>query len=580
MREALPVVIVTGAPGAGKTALLNRLLAELAPNGTPAVITHRFAREFGLDIHPVVYEQVGAMLHGEMFDFGSGCVCCSPTGDLLKHMLALKRALAECDGDSADPAVRAPTHVIIETTGLADPAVFVNLLLTSTELAGSFTLATVLALVDASAAELLLPQTAREGSCAQASAKSPPAVVRRMCEQLLAADAVILTRARSADARARARQLVAFVLASGGVSADGVPSAPILDDGPELGWAQVLAFGNRHSALLRGEGEACALPVSGPVSVGAGVGGHDGSFESACLVEDGWLHEHTLHAWAEQTLAIACAEGPGSLLRIKGVLSVSRSAPGAAAAADCELICAEWSAGCGSALELMPLPHTARREPGHVPARPLAHTMTAGMDVQPGSCKVLFVGVRLPVNRLRAALWQAMAPPGFGLAAEIEIDFPAAHRQASAELRARHAPAAAADGAEGGEGVQWAALRLASWLGPGRDALLFWLDGAFCALADGAHTGGECAGWDLATGTVIRQTGADGRERFLAVPAHPSGPHCGAIDLATGRRVRSVAHSTGAVGEGEAEGPLLCRKLELAILGGSIYVSRDDPNER
>lgn len=482
----LPVLIITGAPGSGKTTLLNRLLAELdgfAPGSVPAVITHRLAREFGLDTHPVDSAAGSArgggrevMLRGEMFDFGSGCVCCSPTGDLRQHLLAVRRELVPPAGvalaEGASAQLPPPTHVLVETSGLADPAVFAQLLLTDAELRGAFVLAGVLALVDAAAAESVLgPAGPREDS------PSPRAVVQRVSEQLLAADAVAIARARSPESRARAMALIEHAL-------DGAQTR-IVDDAGSIGWAQLLALGHARSALLRREGAlACAPPTAGPISVsrGDGVGGgHDGAFESACLVEEGMVFAHNMQRWAERVLAIGHTPNGRSLLRVKGVLSLARAPLGSSAAdgCTCDLVGVEWSTGGGNSLRARAL-DAALRGPARAPARPLAHALTAGMDVQPGGCKVLFVGVGLAVNELRAALWEAMVPPGYAHAAEIELDFPDAHKHALQHAAdARREPAADPLERAGGEGVPFAALRLSEWLGTARDALLFWVDGAF-----------------------------------------------------------------------------------------------------
>lgn len=559
----LPVVLITGAPGSGKTTALNRLLAELGSAAPPpAVITHRLAREYGLDLHPVGCPQGEARaLRGEMFDFGSGCVCCSPTGDLLQHLLALRRELAEC----AARGEVGPAHVLIETTGLADPAVFVRLLTGSPELAGTFRLAAVLAIVEVRAVHALLPRASGGGP--------PDAVCRRVGEQLRAADAVLLSRAPSAGAAKRARELVARALHP--------RAAPLMLGEAELCWAALLGLRVAAPNSESGQREPpCALPAFGPISAGGLSGsGHEGGFDVACLVEEGTLRPERLQGWGQELLRLGQARG-GCLLRVKGLLSLDAREDGGR-----ELLTAEWSAGCAHGLELAHLPPELLREPGRAAGRPLAHAMAAGLELAAGSCKLLLVGVALPVNELRAALWRAMVPPGFGHAAEIELDFP----QASGHARAQGADPRALPGGDGGERVPWAAMRLVGWLGAGRDALLFCADGAFCALADfgateqraGAAGGGgpPCGGWDLATGAVARQALPGGGARFVAMPAQPSEQSGWAVDLASGRRVavRSGGAAPAPV-EGEAvdegEGAVACRRLELAIVGGSIYVAQ------
>jgi hypothetical protein len=610
--DALPVIIITGAPGSGKTLLLNRLLASLdaiAPGAVPAVITHRLAREFGLDLHPVAAgaEAAGAMLRGEMFDFGSGCVCCSPSGDLLQHLLAVKRVLARSehsalhDAQPASPAAQRadstpaatlepssppPTHVLIETTGLADPSAFVQLINSHPQLS-AFRLAALVTLVDAAAALPLLADGSAVGN-------------RRFREQLHAADVIALAHTtRSAvlpgvgarephDATlpmneatlpsTEAILLIKEVLAEG-QPADG-SSAPIVG-AHELDWARLMAVGSERSALLRGEGSAaaCSLPAAGPIRLetqiggpggGPGGGGHDGAFDTVCLVEEGAVFPPTLRQWLTDIRLIANRD-PSRLLRIKGVLTVLRDRPTLSASSaaldtderigeESERRCIEWSVGMGEAVQEHTLDPTLPAQTA-VPRRALAHTLVAGLDAPVGVCKVLFVGTRLPVNALRQSLWQAMVPPGFALAAEIELDFPLAHRFAHGEAASGVTRSEGAGAAE--SQVQWSALRLGGWL-DARDVLLFWVDGSFCALAD--FEAGDARSWQMEQSRFSRAREGSGCSYLLSAPQGESSNADLAIDLSTGRRV--LSHTVTLTPSDS-----ILQRLELRIIGGSVYVS-------
>lgn len=544
MTEPIPVVLLTGAPGQGKTSILNRLISHLAPGSVPAIITHRLAREFGLDIHPVVTTQ--ASLQGEMFDFGGGCVCCSPTGDLLQHLLAVKSA--------SQPK---PTHVLIETSGLADPAVFLNLLLTHAELQG-FELAAVVGVVDVLAAPILL-------------SGAPAAVTRRALEQLHAADVVALVHCEEHDARTRACEILRTVLEG---------SSPRMIDADALRWEHVTAGDRPRHHLLRGEGGAQFAPVAGPISLG---GGHDSVGDSVCLVEDGDIFEPNWAAFVSSALQL-CSSGGSTLLRVKGVVSIRLRGPledldrGAgeprSAAPNPASVkrCVEWSSGAGTAVSVRSLDEALAACANGESVRHLAHSMVAGLDQTPGSCKVLFVGVRLPVNELRAALWKAMIPPGFELAAEIEIDFPEAWRHARAradrEGGGRTETMLTKEDDEGSKTPSWAVRRLANWLGSGRDALLFWVGGAFCALAD-FDTLDERR-WELERASqltrILASSPAIGSKwRYVLAPLDSKGP---ALDLATGCSMGSADECDDPVPE-----PIL-RRLSLQIIGSSVYVSK------
>ena len=100
--DKIPVTVLTGYLGAGKTTLLNRILSE--PHGKKyAVVVNEFG-EIGIDNDLVV----GA--DEEVFEMNNGCICCTVRGDLVRILDGLMRRKGKFDG------------IIVETTGLADPA--------------------------------------------------------------------------------------------------------------------------------------------------------------------------------------------------------------------------------------------------------------------------------------------------------------------------------------------------------------------------------------------------------------------------------------------------------------------------
>ncbi len=132
--DLLPVSVITGFLGSGKTTLLNRLLQH-ADMANTAVVVNEFG-EIGID-HALVESS-----SDDVVLMNSGCLCCSIRGDLVDTLrsLVVRRAKGE---------VPAFERLVIETTGLADPAPIIHTLMSDMYLAAHFRLDGVIATVDA-----------------------------------------------------------------------------------------------------------------------------------------------------------------------------------------------------------------------------------------------------------------------------------------------------------------------------------------------------------------------------------------------------------------------------------------------
>lgn len=258
-RRGTPIHVLTGFLGAGKTTLLAHLLAERATEKTAVLVNEVGA--VGLD--HLLLER----LDDDVSLLASGCLCCTVRGELAA---ALERL-----------AARAPDRVVLETTGLADPAPVLHTLATHPRLAARFEVAGVIAVVDALRGDTLLDEAAE---------------VRA---QLAFADRVVLSkldvaepeRAAALEARVREDFPGVELLRAG---ARGVPADALL--------ARTAAPGLRTHAA-----EWVAQPA------------HDADTDVVELGEA--VDEDALALWLRMVTAL---EGP-RLLRVKGLVRGRRS---------------------------------------------------------------------------------------------------------------------------------------------------------------------------------------------------------------------------------------------------------------
>jgi G3E family GTPase len=128
-QEKIPVTIVTGFLGSGKTTLINHILQEQHGRKI-AVIVNEFG-EIGIDGQLTIADD-----DEQIVEFNNGCLCCTVRGDLVRTLEALSQR-ADLDA------------VLIETTGLADPAPVASTFIVADEIKSKFSLDAFITVVDA-----------------------------------------------------------------------------------------------------------------------------------------------------------------------------------------------------------------------------------------------------------------------------------------------------------------------------------------------------------------------------------------------------------------------------------------------
>ena len=269
MAELTPVTVLTGFLGAGKTTVLNHLLRQPALART-AVLVNEFG-EIGID-HLLVEK-----LDENTVLLNAGCLCCTVRGDLVR---VLREMLPRARRDEI-------SRIVIETTGLAEPAPILATLMTDPAVASAYRLDGVVTVIDAVAGAGNLTER--------------PEAMR----QLAVADRIVLTKTDLADAMSLLNRIETInpgapviIALNGAVDPAAILNAGLFNPATKIpdvaGWLRAEAHAHHHH-------------------------NHDERVTSFCLTFERPLHWQGVGLWLEMLIQTRGKD----LLRIKGILNLA-----------------------------------------------------------------------------------------------------------------------------------------------------------------------------------------------------------------------------------------------------------------
>jgi G3E family GTPase len=281
----IPVNVITGFLGSGKTTLIRHLLADPALVDC-AVIVNELG-EIGLDHHLI--ERV----EGEIVLLKSGCVCCTVRGDLAS---AIRRLYERRDDGSIRPFGR----LLIETTGLADPVPVLSTIMHDPVIRHHFSLGAVITTIDAVNGEAQLD-------------RQPESV-----KQAAVADRLVVTKTDLAAAELLARLEARLARLNPTASRFRSPPAAGLTD--LLGGRDAFDPGAKPADVRHWF--AAVEGLAKTPGLGLDFGCHDASIESLAMVFDRPVDWTVFGAW----LTLLLAAHGDSVLRVKGLFNVVHAA--------------------------------------------------------------------------------------------------------------------------------------------------------------------------------------------------------------------------------------------------------------